>query len=356
MGAIHALDEKMEWRDGVPWISTARGWVRGKAAWRYNGSAWEMFWQLATEPPRAPVMKLTQKGKGVDVSMSLQGPYPSKIIRAVVKVGINKKPTADSPLGNDGTYYSVKDVNGKTWSEFWEQRQGDIMGDLTTRTGIKPFPQAGIQDIPDGATVYAYGWIQDEYKQWSQVGTASITMPKAPPPPTPNTKPTTPKPTKKTYTDTFSSSWFGSYKGDGTAYAWGNDAGRAMQGQYLLANGKTRSLIGFKDVRGQIGEVKSIEFYVYMEHWYYYAGGTLVVGLHGHKSKPAKWQAGINGAINASFTARGQGKWLVLPAKYLERFHTGAMRGISLFANSTSPAYYGYATASKTRMRITHVK
>lgn len=355
MGAIHVHNSSSQWKSGVPWASTGSAWRRGKAAWRYNGTQWVRFWQLPVDPPRAPEVSVERRGDtGVRVTVRLRGPYPSKIIRTVVKLGINKRPTANNPLASDGTYYSSAASNdsNKSWSEWWKTRSPNIMGSSTTLEGSKNFPFAGVKAIPYNSTVYVSAWIQDEHQRWSPVGTASVKIPAKPPAPAPKPKP----PAKKTYDQTFSMSWFRSYDGANNPYSWANNAGRAMQGQYLAANGRTRSLIGFPDVRSQIGEIKSIQYYVYMDHWYYSNGGTLLVGTHGHHSAPAKWSAGNVGLMSASYTKRDQGRWISLPASQFAKWKNGGIRGISLAANSSSSSYYGYATASSTRMRIVHIK
>jgi N-acetylmuramoyl-L-alanine amidase len=125
------------------------------------------------------------------------------------------------------------------------------------------------------------------------------------------------------------------------------------QGYYSSTWGVQKSAIGapdkmFTDLSG--ATVLDIWVYLHSPHWYYYAGGTARIGVHGNSTKPATFP-GINQDYSVDF-ARDEGKWVRLPSTWYASFKSGAYRGITIHAaNSSAGQYYGYFTASATKWR-----
>jgi len=145
--------------------------------------------------------------------------------------------------------------------------------------------------------------------------------------------------------------WDQSYLGSGEWYTY--DASKNYQGCYVGELGVLKSAIGapdamFSDLAG--ATVVEISVYLYAAHWYYFAGGTARIGVHGHASKPATFP-GIDKDLKVDFE-RGEGKWIPLPSSWYDSFKSGTYRGITLHANnSTDGQYYGYMTANATKWK-----
>lgn len=83
--------------------------------------------------------------------------------------------------------------------------------------------------------------------------------------------------------------------------------------------------------------------FVYSSHWYYDAGGTVLLGGHAYlnppATKPADWQ--LN-ALQSAGHPKGGGKWIYLPASWFNGLATGATRGFTFGDGaSTFQEYYG---------------
>ncbi len=145
--------------------------------------------------------------------------------------------------------------------------------------------------------------------------------------------------------------WDQTYHGSGTQYT--HNTTLNYQGYYLESNGVLKSAIGapdpmFTDLSG--ATVLDIWVYLYADHWYYFAGGTARIGVHGNSTKPTTFP-GINQDYAVNF-ARDEGKWVRLPTAWYDSFKSGSYRGITLHAaNSTAGQYYGYMTASATKWK-----
>ncbi|WP_346922890.1 hypothetical protein [Glutamicibacter creatinolyticus] len=179
----------------------------------------------------------------------------------------------------------------------------------------------------------------------------------SPPPPAPTPKP----PAPKQYRETVPASWWQAYTGDNSQATHSTYSGRAAQGRtpYATSNGVMRGLIGFPSQASRLSgaKVKKIEVYVYAEKWHAGAGGTAVIGTHGHGSKPGSWSSTSND-VKRQKMKRGDGQWITLPSSVHAGFKSGSLRGISFYppGGSTSTEYYGLFSGSKTKLRITYEK
>ncbi|QUC01229.1 hypothetical protein [Cellulosimicrobium cellulans] len=131
-------------------------------------------------------------------------------------------------------------------------------------------------------------------------------------------------------------------------------AGKAVQGGSYPAR---KCLVGFPSVTATLSgaTVNWVEVYIYFAHWYYNAGGTAVIGAHGHTSAPGSYSA-TDGLVTSANWPKPGGRWVRLPSSTHAGFKSGATRGISLRApgDTTNLQYYGYATS--TRLRINYTK
>lgn len=178
--------------------------------------------------------------------------------------------------------------------------------------------------------------------------------------PTPTPPP--PEPARpRQYTDTVSASWWQAYTGDNTQATHSTYSGAAAQGRtpYAPGNGVMRGLIGFPSQASRLSgaTVKKIEVYVYAKSWHANAGGTAVLGVHGHDSKPGNWSSTSND-VKRQKMKRPEGRWITLPSSVHAGFKSGSLRGISFYppSGSTSTEYYGIFTGNKTRLRVTYTK
>lgn len=165
----------------------------------------------------------------------------------------------------------------------------------------------------------------------------------------------------KSYTDTISASWWQAYTGDNSQATHSTYSGAAAQGRtpYAPGNGVMRGLVGFPSQASRLSgaTVKKIEVYVYAKSWHASAGGTAVLGVHGHGSKPGSFSATTND-VKRQKLKRPEGRWITLPSSVHAGFKSGSLRGISFYppSGSTSTEYYGIFTGNKTKLRITYEK
>lgn len=169
--------------------------------------------------------------------------------------------------------------------------------------------------------------------------------------------------TSQKYVNTWNSTWTQTYRDSGgkrTDYR----ANKLVQGYYGESEpwGLQRSLAGFGDIQTSIAgsKIEKVELYLYAEHWWYYAGGTAVIGYHNHSSEPSTFSHSVYGAKSQKFTARGQGQWITMPNTLGEGIRDGKYKGISIFANSYNKEYYGVFNGAgdsyAPKLKITYTK
>lgn len=151
-----------------------------------------------------------------------------------------------------------------------------------------------------------------------------------------------------TYTRQYAATWSGTYGQDGgNEYnSWyGNEA---HQGQYdggnkkSLIGGFTTSTVGTSmssDLSGATAVAARIRLTYF--HWWSNAGGTAVVGTHGHTSRPSTFSATTN-RWQSGGVQKGVPRWVDLGAGVCAEFIAGSTKGIALGPGpSGSTTYYG---------------
>jgi hypothetical protein len=158
---------------------------------------------------------------------------------------------------------------------------------------------------------------------------------------------------KTTRTKTVDAAWTANYKAGGALHA--TNEGRAHQG-YNSANPRRMSQIGFPSLAADLSgaTINWIEVYVYFAHWWNNAGGTAVIGVHRNGSAPSTYSNQTDDVVRKAIKKPG-GAWVRLPSSTFAGWLSGSWRGITLRApgDSTSTAYYGYATIAKLRVNYT---
>ena len=174
----------------------------------------------------------------------------------------------------------------------------------------------------------------------------------SPPPPT--------QPPKKTYVTTWPASWSRSFSGSGAYIAYYGS--NMNQGYYDTTWGNQSAMAGFPSVTSTLSGavINKVELYILYNHWYYDAGGTAILGLHGQVNPPST-KSGLTGLWQISNWGRGVGKWISLGSSYFNGFLSGAYRGLLIGPGpSTSREYYGRADGvgddSPPQLRITYTK
>jgi hypothetical protein len=152
--------------------------------------------------------------------------------------------------------------------------------------------------------------------------------------------------TAQTYEKTWGATWSHSYRGNRNYEKRPDSRGASglMQGNSGEDPwGTQRSLVGFGDIRSTIAgaKIESIKLYLKAKHFWYYSGGTAVIGYHNHSSEPNNFSHSKYGQKNQKFSSRTEALWINMPIELGNGIRDGRYKGISLYANSTSKNYYG---------------
>ncbi|MGE7016892.1 hypothetical protein ACQKIY_25700 [Bacillus mycoides] len=141
---------------------------------------------------------------------------------------------------------------------------------------------------------------------------------------------------------------------------------KICQGRYVYEPwGIMRSIIGFDDgarIRNELqgARIDKVELYLQNEHWYYYAGGTVVAGFHNHSGKPNTFSHSEYGQSYQKFYDRGTAGWVNLPVALGYGIRDGYYKGVSIFANTGNGEYYGifngYGDWGAPQLKITYTK
>lgn len=165
------------------------------------------------------------------------------------------------------------------------------------------------------------------------------------------------------YTRTWDSTWTQSYGSDNQKR--NNERGnKLIQGDSGLDHwGIHRSLCGFGDIKTVLAgaKINDVKLYLRSEHWWYYSGGTAVIGYHNHSSEPSTFSHSKYGAKSQSFDSRGHAQWIDMPNELAEGIRDGSLKGISIYASSESKNYYGVFNGAgdgsyKPKLKITYTK
>ncbi|MFB7111721.1 fibronectin type III domain-containing protein [Streptomyces sp. NPDC056291] len=158
-------------------------------------------------------------------------------------------------------------------------------------------------------------------------------------------------PVPQTYTKTYTATWHGSYKVDGSLNSFFPT--QVIQGYYDGTNGNQRGLIGFNNTQIQSdlagATITSVKLTLNAEHWYWNSGGTAVIGTHNYASKPSTWAAARvtqNRLTSANWPKPGK-RTVTLSNTIGNEFKAGTSTGIALGPGPSNDwLYYGKFTGS----------
>jgi hypothetical protein len=168
--------------------------------------------------------------------------------------------------------------------------------------------------------------------------------------------------TSQKYEKTWTATWTQSYRST-------NEKRTDYRGSSLMQGDSgedpwniQRSLCGFGDIRTELAgsKINSVQLYLKSKHWWYYAGGTAVIGYHNHASEPTTFSHSKYGAKSQKFDSRDHAIWVEMPIALGEGIRDGVYKGISLYADSTSKNYYGEfhgaGTSYPPKLKISYTK
>lgn len=161
---------------------------------------------------------------------------------------------------------------------------------------------------------------------------------------------TTPTPTKKTFTSSWNCTWSQSWVAGNTTRS--DDANRMWQGYTPAAasRGDQVGLFGFNmtDIRAKLAgaTIKKVELYLYAEHWYYNAGGTVMLGTAAPTSPPGSFPATAGRRVSWRL-GKPEGRWVDLGGVGITIGNQIRDNQVGCFALEPRPYdrnldYYGY--------------
>lgn len=160
----------------------------------------------------------------------------------------------------------------------------------------------------------------------------------------------------QTYTKTFTSTSAKSYMGNGSQDS--SQGVSDMKQGYSSADGDSKSLWIFPSMTATLAgaTITKIRVYLYANHWYYNAGGTARVKVHGYSSAPGS-SPSMTTALDSTSWPKPGGRWVTLPSSLHAGFISGAYRGVGVGpAGSTSQTYYGRFNRDGAKIEITYKK
>lgn len=160
------------------------------------------------------------------------------------------------------------------------------------------------------------------------------------------TPPPDPPPAPAPVVQTYVTQW-GCY--DSMNYTGGNgqylyNLGQMYQGLSPAGYGNLKSIGLFGDMTGALSgaTINYVRVYFNFNHWYYNAGGTARIGVHGHTGIPGTFTGvGPLTAISGGWPKPGA-RWVELSRDHWDGFRTGQWRGVYLEGDGTLGTY-GYA-------------
>lgn len=161
-----------------------------------------------------------------------------------------------------------------------------------------------------------------------------------------------PPPVRQKYTKQYKCSNSMNYQGNNSQYAW--NTGKMIQGPSPAGVGNTKSIGIFPNWQGDISgaTINNVRVIFNFEHWYYNAGGTARIGVHGHTGIPGTFSHAGVVATSANWPKPGS-RWVTLPSSTYGGFANGSYRGVSLEGDGTYTTY-GYSV--RPTIEITYTK
>lgn len=179
--------------------------------------------------------------------------------------------------------------------------------------------------------------------------------------PTPVPPPEPPPVPKENYTQVWKATGYRSFDGNGR-YTYADGKNRIYQGTAGYS-GMLRSMVTFGNgSKGQTivqalsgAKINSVKVKMRFDNWWYDAGGTAQIMLHG--------QSGLTSTLPSMTLAATSSKWpkpgtrtVSIPSSRWEGFKTGDWKGVGLGAGSSGLTYYGYARGSAVELEIKYTK
>lgn len=162
----------------------------------------------------------------------------------------------------------------------------------------------------------------------------------------------TPPPAVNTYVKQYASWNSMNYDGNGNQYNY--NTGSMYQGLSPAGYGNLNSISLHPDMTADLAgaTVNYIRVYFNFTHWYYNAGGTAQIGVHGWTAIPGTF--GSNGVVVTSGGWPKPGaRWVDLPASVFAGFKSGAYRGVTLEGDGS---YGTYGIADRPVIEIGYTK
>lgn len=182
-------------------------------------------------------------------------------------------------------------------------------------------------------------FIEDVGRQVPQTGEAlNGTVP--PPPPVQN------------FVKQYGSNGSMNYQGSNAQYNW--DTGNMYQGLSPAGMGNLKSISIHPSMTADLpgATINYVRVFFSFSHWYYNAGGTARIGLHGHASIPGSFSG--NGVVaTVGGWPRPGARWVDLPASTFSGFKSGAYKGVYLEGDSS---YGTYGIAARPTIEIGYTK
>lgn len=184
--------------------------------------------------------------------------------------------------------------------------------------------------------------------------TGNGTQLNGPPVATPTAPAPTPPPSKSTYTKEYGNSDRHTYDGNNAIYSWPYP--RGGQGLSPAGYGNLKSIWTFPSLTAELSGavIHEVWAYFYFDQWFYNAGGTARIVLHGNASRPSTYTGITTGVVVASGSwPAGSGRWVKIPEAHYGGFANGTHKGFGLEGDGT---YQTYGLASNCRLRIKYTK
>lgn len=162
----------------------------------------------------------------------------------------------------------------------------------------------------------------------------------------------TPPPAVNTYKKQYGSIGSMNYLGSNAQYQF--DTGRMYQGLSPAGMGNLKSISIHPSMTADLSgaTINYVRVYFNFGHWYYNAGGTARIGLHGHAGIPGSFSGSGIAATSYNWPRPGA-RWVDLPSSVFAGFKSGAYKGIYLEGDGT---YETYGIADRPTIEIGYTK
>ena len=161
-----------------------------------------------------------------------------------------------------------------------------------------------------------------------------------------------PPPAVNTYKKQYGSTGSMNYRGTNAQYNY--DTGHMYQGLSPAGVGNTKSISIHPSMTADLSgaTINYVRVYFNFGHWYYNAGGTARIGLHGHASIPGSFSGSGIAATSGGWPRPGA-RWVDLPSSVFAGFKSGAYKGVYLEGDGT---YGTYGIADRPTIEIGYTK